>query len=153
MRRPASGPPFLPHTKWSCNFSRRERCVRCPVRQPPGALEVVRARLCIGPLSGNRGASDLVRYLLNPGHALRTLMLTPPPCDFDSRDKALTAFLHHLEKCCCRATQVQPPIEPTLERSISVGFQWIPSFRSSRHAHRNRSFSRDPSQEMPGRGC
>ena len=117
------------------------------------ASEVVHARQCIGAPGGNRGVCNLVRYLPDLGHALRTLMLTPPPYDFDSCDKALTAFLHHLEKCCCRATQVQPTIESKLERSISIGFQWIPSLRSSHHAHQNRSFSRDPSQEMPGRGC
>ena len=114
---------------------------------------MVRARLCIGPLSGNRGASDLVRYHPDLGHLLRTLMLTTPAYDFDSCDKALTACLEDLEKCCCGASQVQPPIEPGLECSISIYFQWFPSLRPVRHADCDRCFSRDPSQEMPGRGC
>jgi hypothetical protein len=41
------------------------------------ASEVVHARQCIGAPGGNRGVCNLVRYLPDLGHALRTLMLTP----------------------------------------------------------------------------
>ena len=115
--------------------------------------EVVRAWKWIAAPGGNGGACDLVRYAPDLGHALGTLTLTLPSYHFDSRDKASKALLQHLEICCCRASEVQQPIELWTHASISIGFQWIPSLRSSHHAHQNRSFSRDPSQEMPGRGC
>ena len=80
-------------------------------------------------------------------------MLTPPSYHFDSCDKALEALLEHLENCCCRASEVQQPIELWMHASISIGFQRFPRLRSSRQAHQKRSFSRDPLSGTAFRGC